>query len=141
MDLFCIIDGADVCSFADATTLYACDMSLSSVHKQLEHNSLLAIEWFEANYMKLNAEKCHLLVAGTNMNGCGFKLETIGNHVANICKRANHKLTDISRHSKFLSFDKTKASLTAFGDSQFVYCLLDWMLNNRKANSKVNRVQ
>ena len=24
----------------------------------------LAIEWFENNYMKLNEDKCHLLVAG-----------------------------------------------------------------------------
>ena len=32
------------------------NMSLSSVLKKLEHDSLLAIEWFEANCMKLNAE-------------------------------------------------------------------------------------
>ena len=62
--LFWSINEADVCNFADDTTLYACDMSLSSVLKKLEHDSLLAIEWFEANYMKLNADKCHLLVAG-----------------------------------------------------------------------------
>ena len=29
----------------------------------MEHDSLLAIEWFQANYMKLNAEKCHLLIS------------------------------------------------------------------------------
>ena len=31
---------------------------------KLEHDSLLAIIWFENNYMKLNEEKCHLFVSG-----------------------------------------------------------------------------
>ena len=37
---------------------------LSSFINKLKHDSLLAIEWFENNYMKLNQEKCHLLVSG-----------------------------------------------------------------------------
>ena len=28
----------------------------------MEHDSLLAIEWFENNHTKLNQEKCHFLV-------------------------------------------------------------------------------
>ena len=39
-------------------------MDLDTVIRKLEHDSLIAIEWFEANYMKLNADKYHLLVAG-----------------------------------------------------------------------------
>ena len=31
---------------------------------RLEHDSYLAIEWFEGNYMKLNQDKCHFLVSG-----------------------------------------------------------------------------
>ena len=85
----------------------------------MEHDSLLAIEWFEANYMKLNAEKCHLLVAGHKHEWVWAQIgneqiweskeeKLLGvtidrnlsfeNRVANICKRANHKLTAI--HSK-----------------------------------------
>ena len=30
----------------------------------MEHDSLLATEWFENNHMKLNQEKCHHLVSG-----------------------------------------------------------------------------
>ena len=30
----------------------------------LEHDAHLAIEWFKQNYMKLNEEKCHLLISG-----------------------------------------------------------------------------
>ena len=41
---------------------------------RLEHDSHLAIEWFERNYMKVNLEKCHLLVSGINMKIFGHKL-------------------------------------------------------------------
>ena len=32
--------------------------------RRLEHDSALAIEWFESNYMKLNQDKCHFLLSG-----------------------------------------------------------------------------
>ena len=32
-------------------------MELKTVVRKLEHDSLLAIEWFEANYMKLHKDK------------------------------------------------------------------------------------
>ena len=31
---------------------------------RLEHDTALAVEWFEDNFMKLNQDKCHLLVPG-----------------------------------------------------------------------------
>ena len=39
-------------------------MSLEVVMQRLETVSEKAVEWFRYNYMKLNAEKCHLLVRG-----------------------------------------------------------------------------
>ena len=40
--------------FANGTTSHACDSDLGNVIKRLEHDSMLAIELFESNYMKLN---------------------------------------------------------------------------------------
>ena len=54
----------DVCNFADDTTFFACDSDLKHLMERLEHDTKLAIEWFENNYMKLNEDKCHLFVAG-----------------------------------------------------------------------------
>ena len=34
----------------------------------IEHNSELAVFWFKMNYMKLNTDKCHVLVP-ENKNG------------------------------------------------------------------------
>ena len=44
--------------------LRSSSMDLNFLIKRLEHDSFLAIEWFENNNMKLNQDKCHLLVSG-----------------------------------------------------------------------------
>ena len=48
---------------ADDTTFHACDSDYKS-HSKIEHDSVQAIEWFENNYMKLNNDKCYLLLSG-----------------------------------------------------------------------------
>ena len=63
-DLFWVYQNTEACNFADDTTLYACDQDIETVIRNLEHDSLLVMEWFEWNYMKLNADKCHLLISG-----------------------------------------------------------------------------
>ena len=53
-----------VCNFADDTTFCVCDKDLNTLINRLEHDNLLPAEWFENNFMKLNQDKCHLLVSG-----------------------------------------------------------------------------
>ena len=62
--LFCLTESTEVCNVADDTIYFACDKDLNSLIETLEHNSLLAIEWFQNNNTKLNQDKCHLLVSG-----------------------------------------------------------------------------
>ena len=68
--MFYLAESTNVCNFADDTTFYACDKDLNSLIKRLEQYSYRAIEWFEDSSMKLNQEKCHLLISG-------FKYENI----------------------------------------------------------------
>ena len=75
-DLLFLSEFTDLCSFTDDATFYACDMDLNSLIKRLEHNSFLLIEWFENNNMKLNQEKCQLLVSG-------YKNESIWTNICN----------------------------------------------------------
>ena len=128
----------DICNFADDTTPYSCDLSIQTVLNNLERDSLLAIEWFETNFMKLNPDKCHLLIAGYKHEWCWVKIgeEKIWEservkllgvnidrnlnfeyHIANICKKANNKLTAIARFINLLSFDKSRTLIKAFVDS------------------------
>ena len=67
-DIFFALKGIDICNFADGITPNVCDSKVKSLLETLEHNSELVVAWFEINYVKLNTDKCHLLVSG-NKNG------------------------------------------------------------------------
>ena len=60
----------NVFNLADDTTIHACDSSGEDLVNRLEHDANLAIEWFDCNYMKLNEDKCYLII-------CGHKSEEI----------------------------------------------------------------
>ena len=66
-DLFFNLFSVNVCNFADKATPFVCDLNLEVVVTlltQLEECCELMITLFQNNYMKLNTDKCHLLVAG-----------------------------------------------------------------------------
>ena len=54
----------NVFNFADDRTPFVCDLNLEVVLTQLEEGSELVIAWFQNNFMKLNTDKCQLLVVG-----------------------------------------------------------------------------
>ena len=54
-DLYCLPEYTDICNFVHDITFHACDKDLNSLINRLEHDSLLVIEWFENNNMKLSA--------------------------------------------------------------------------------------
>ena len=54
-DLFYIFNDVDICNYADV---------IEVVIEKPEKSSQLAIKWFNNNYIKLNAEKCKLLITG-----------------------------------------------------------------------------
>ena len=62
--LFYLTESTEVCNFADDTTFFACNEDLNFLIKRLEHDSLLAIKWFQNNNMKSNQDKCHLFISG-----------------------------------------------------------------------------
>ena len=73
-DVFFLVDYTEVCNFADDTTFFACDKDLGSLINRLEHDSFLAVEWFQNNNMKLNEGKCHLLVGGYKHESISAKI-------------------------------------------------------------------
>ena len=57
-----------------------------------------------------------------------------------LCKKADRKLSALSRISNYVSFEKKRILLKAFVESQFGYCPLTWMFHSRKANAKINHI-
>ena len=66
----------EICNFADDTTPHACDTNLDQLLMRLEHDTALTVCWFESNYMKLNTDKCYLIV-------CGNKHENLWTDIEN----------------------------------------------------------
>ena len=161
-DLFYFFEQTGAINYADDTNLYACDMELGNLMRRLEHDSLIAIEWFECNYMKLNRGKCHLLVAGNKHEHLWVNVResliweskqekilgvTIDRnlkfeeHVKNILALASRKLTALARMSHILNFSKLRLLIKSFVESQFAYCPLVWMFCSRTMNNKINKLQ
>ena len=134
-------------------------MSLENLLKKLEHDSFLAIEWFQNNQMKLNEDECHLLISGfkhkvlwadiggkriwesTENKLLGLHIDRdlkFTSHVSKICTKAGEKFTAISRIAKFMSLEKRKLLINSFFKSQFEYCPLTWMLHSRALNNRIN---
>ena len=119
------------------------------------------MHWFKANYMKLNADKCHMLLSencshksvvkvdneeivatqcekllGVNIDG---KL-TFEGHINTLCKKARRKVQALSRVANYIDFDKRRVLMKSFIQSQFNYCPLIWMMHSRKLEHKINKI-
>ena len=106
--------------------------------------------------MKLNADKCHLLISGYKIQ---WKWAMVGNeriwesksekrlgiiidknqnfndHILKICLKAGRKVTALGRISKHLNLDKRKVLFKAFIQSQFAYCSIVWMFHGGIENN------
>ena len=88
---------------------------------------MLAISWFENNYMKLNTYKYRLIFSGYKHEQVWANIEKdliwessdvkllritidrnlkLHKHVLKLCSKANQNLSALSRMTKFLSFNK-----------------------------------
>ena len=116
------------------------------------------------NCMKLNTDKCHLLISGNKneqmwtrldkdifweSNDVKFLRITLDNNLkydkhvsmSNSCSTANKKLSTLTISvAKFLPFKKRRVLFKAFIESQFKYCPLVWMFHGRKINDKINKL-
>ena len=134
---------------------------VTSLIQVLEDNALKLKTWFHDNYLKMNLDKCKLLVTNhsneislnidqqliTGSTSVKLLCITIDNklsfdeHISKLCKKASLKLRALSRVSSYLSTDKLKVILKAFIEFQFGYCLLIWMFHSRALNHRINRIQ
>ena len=97
IDLFSIIEDTDIASYADVSTPYVSADNIDGVIKSLEDTSEIFFKWFSDNLIKINADKCHLLVSTNNI----VEIKT-GNF--DIAKSKSEKLLGVIFDHK-LSFD------------------------------------
>ena len=161
-DIFFLLNETTICNFADDTTPNACDVKLNEVLRRLEHDTALAVCWFDSNFMKLNTDKCFLLVSGNKHESLwakvgedkiwesksvtllGIEIDRqlkFDSHMTNICNKAHRKLTILRRMFRFLTFEKKRILIKTFFDSQFKYCPLICMFYGRQIDKRINKLQ
>ena len=161
-DLLWFIENGEVCNYADDTTPYSCNKDLNTLIANLEADSLNAIEWFKNNYMRLNTDKCKLIVAGQKDHIIDIKVGesiireskevtllgvlidndiSLKSYLNDKIKMANSKIASIKRNQHFLTFQQKKIVLSSFVHCHFSYAPLAWMFHSREINNKINRVQ
>ena len=109
-DIFLFVRCTTICNYADDTTIFACHPTLETIIRQLETDGTLVAKRFSDNYLKLNDDKCHLMIFG---NKCSKSMVTMRSstikeseyekllgktfdkklsfrkHIADLCKKAN----------------------------------------------------
>ena len=162
-DLFYLFENTEVCNTADDTTPFACHKDIRTLMMNLESDTGSALIWFDANYMKLNQIKCHLIVSTNSPELLWIKIGEqviwaskqekllgvlvdrhlkFGDHIETICKKASAKVTALTRLVKIVPMEQKKILMNAFIDSQFSHCRLVWMFCwTREHNNRINRIQ
>ena len=109
--------------------------------------------------MKLNTEKCHLLLniqepstlkiddlqinnpPSEKLRGITFDCKLKSNkYIEDVCQKASQKLNALVRLAACMKTAKKLVLMNVFFKSKFNYCPLVWMWCNRSLNSKINRL-
>ena len=152
-DLFMFLDETEICNYADDAYIYVCGPNIENVILHLENDALMITEWFPNKCMKLNEDKCHLMIFGAKENNeisitigeAHVKESTKENllsitfdqslsfkqHVRALCNKASQKLHALARISRYMDSEKLQQLMRAIVLSQFRYCPLVWMFYDR----------
>ena len=95
-DLFMIVYDSMVCNYADDTTIYVSDHIHNGIIRKLENDITILSKWFWDKYMKLNGDKCNLMLISNIKN-------------TNLSIRIDNEVIAESSEEKLLAiiFDKT----------------------------------
>ena len=150
----------DIINYADDNTAYLAANEPHEVLKKLENVSVELLKWFKNNGMKVNTNKCHLLISLKNDLEANIE-ETIikssnsekllgviidnkfnfEKHIDDLCDNASQKLNALARVSSYMDLPKRRLIMKAFINSQFGDCPLIWMNHSITLNNRINRIQ
>ena len=115
-----------------------------------ERDPCLLSKWFEDNKIKMNEEKCHLLIFGNkdkevSVNICGSVIkesteETLLGVTLTYAK-TSQKLHALNLISTFMDIPQLALTMTSFIMYHFSYWSFVWMFHDRKLNNKINKIR
>ena len=142
-DLFFVVRDLECPKFADDTTQYSFLPEMIPILEKLEKGIQSMFNWFSENFLKTNADKCHLIASSKVLVDIqisdikvtsGSKVKLLGVHIDNrlnfdynvsqLCKKASKKLHALARNFKYVETSKRRFLVNSFITSQFSYCPL-----------------
>ena len=118
-DLFLFLVETEVCNYADDTKIYTCDPNVENVVAKLENDALAISEWLPNYRIKLNEDKCHLMIFGGKSNEVSVKIRD-----ANVKESKEEKLLGIT-FDQTLSFKQhVKTQIEIEKNTRFSFCFL-----------------
>ena len=162
-DMFLILDdNVDLYNYADDNTLVCSGYNYAEVKNNLLSNVKMLIQWFEDNYMKVNASKFQCIVFGKhdnlgtfNINGIeivpesnvkllGLHMDSklnFSTHIAHVCVKASRQLKVLTRLSTSLDIPNKLLLYNSFMECYFNYCSIIWHFCSSADTIKVERLQ
>ena len=151
-DIIMCLDGENLCNFADDNTIFKSCGSLGMAKELVEEQCTLITDWFKLNSMKMNPEKCHVMIIGNDDVPEHFTLNidntekvaedklcllgiaidrklNFNSHIENLCREASKKLNALARIAHHLNGQQVNNIVNTFFYSHFNYCPLIWMFS------------
>ena len=157
-DMFPILKVTYFTGYADHNTPFVVRDNIAYVRKALEKIGENLLNWFSNNEMKLNTDKCHLLLNSQEPNTLRIGDFHINNSLSekilgitfdcklkfnkrtqDISQKMSKKLNALAILAPYMETTKKRIFMNAFFKSQFDYCPLVWIYCNRYLNTKINR--
>ena len=139
-DLFYECEESNIASYADGTTPYSCARNTQIVISELKSISSKLFHWFQYNHLKANPGNYRLLLSSktptdVSIGDVSIKTSTketllgilidselsFDHHISSICTKANKKIHTPGHIATFMPFNKLRALMKAFIESQFDY--------------------
>ena len=160
-DLCSSIKTASLHNYADDNTISAIASNKQDLNKILTDESLVAMDWFEANMMEANASKFQAIVLNSkdhmtfNINGVEITSEdhvkllgvfldknlNFHHHVEKIIRKAGAQLRVLQRLSKLLDTSSKMLIFHSFILSHFTYCCLVWHFCGSTLANRLEKIQ
>jgi hypothetical protein len=145
---------AKVYNYADDNTLSYCDKDINQIQKNLQEDCITAMQWFESNSMKANADKFQLMFldrrdshldktlnihsciikATSNITILGIEFDnklSFEGHINEVCNNTSKQINALKRMKHFLDGSCKKIIYNSYISSNFNYCPTVWMFTGK----------
>ena len=160
--LYTMSEIAHVYNYADDNIFCYCGRSTEEVVYHLKSIADLAIEWYNNNYMKVNADKFQLMILGSNNENVHMNIQNnticsepmvkllgvtidsrlnFNHHVSELCKKAGKQLNVLRRLSNVLNVNGKMQLYKTFIVSHFNYCNIICHLCGDRNTLKIEKIQ